>query len=73
MGNDAAYKVVSIGTVKVKMYDGIICTFGNVRHVLTLKKNLISLGTLNANGYTYSSSGGKLKTCKGYVRGDASE
>jgi len=51
--------------VKVKMYDGIIRTFGNVRHVPALKKNLISLGTLNASGLTYSSSGGKIKICKG--------
>ena len=30
MGNDAACKLVGIGTMKVKMYDGIIHTFGNV-------------------------------------------
>ena len=41
-----------------------IGTFSNVRHVWNLKKNLISLGTLDANGYTYSSSGGKFKICK---------
>ena len=69
MRNDAACKVVGISTMKVKMYDDIIRIFGNVRHVPSLKKNLITLGTLDANGYTYSSSGGKLKICKGYVRG----
>ena len=63
MGNDDTCKV--IGTVKVKMHDNIIRTFGNVQHVPYLKKNLIFLGTLDANGNTYSSSGGKLKICKG--------
>jgi len=65
MGNDDACKVVGIGMVKVKMYDGSIRTFGNVRHVPSPKKNLISLGNLDANSLTYSSSGGKLKIYKG--------
>ena len=30
MGNNAACKVVGFGTVKVKMYDGIIHTFSNM-------------------------------------------
>ncbi|XP_020270598.1 LOW QUALITY PROTEIN: AP-1 complex subunit mu-2-like [Asparagus officinalis] len=67
MGNNVACKVIGIGTVKVKMYDDIICTFGNVRHIPALKKNLISLGTLDASGLTYSSSGGKIKICKGLM------
>jgi len=48
MGNNVACKVVGFGTVKVKMYNDIIRTFGNVRHVPARKKNLISLGTLDA-------------------------
>ena len=65
MGNDAACKIVGIGTLKVKMYNDIIRTFSNVRHVLSLKKNFISLGTLDANNYTYSSSEGSLKYSRG--------
>ena len=65
MGNDPTCKVVGIETVKVKMYDNIIRTFDNVQHIPSLKMNLISLSTLNANGDTYSSSGGKFKICKG--------
>jgi len=53
--------------VKVKIYDDIIHTFDNVRHVPSLKKKLISLGTLDANGYTYSSGGLKLKICNGSI------
>ena len=45
MGNYVACKVVGIGTMKLKMYDGIIRTFDNVRYAPTLEKNLISLGT----------------------------
>ena len=38
MGNDDACKVIGIGMVKVKMYGDIVLTFGNMRHVPTLKK-----------------------------------
>ncbi|KAL5547991.1 hypothetical protein UlMin_003222 [Ulmus minor] len=48
MGNDASCKVIGIGTVKIKMHDGIVRTLGNVRHILELKKNLISLGTFDS-------------------------
>lgn len=36
-----------------------------LRHVPDIRKNLISLGTLEQNDFTYSSKGGKMKTCKG--------
>ena len=64
MGNNDACKVIVFGVVKVNMYDDIIRTFGNVQHVPALKKNLISLGTLDTSDLTYSSSGGKIKICK---------
>ena len=63
MGNDDTCKVID--TMKIKMYNNIIRTFSNMQHVPSLKKNLIFLGTLDANGYTYSSSEGKIKICKG--------
>lgn len=65
MGNDFVCKAISVGTAKVKMYDGIMHTFDNVQHVLYLKKNLISFGTLDENGITYSSIGGSMKICNG--------
>ena len=40
-------------------------TLIEVRHVLDLKKNLISLSTLDAKGYRYSRKGGVLKVSKG--------
>jgi hypothetical protein len=54
MGNDVAWKIVGIGTIKIRMHDGIVRTLTNVRHMLDLKKNLISLGTLDSLGYKYS-------------------
>ena len=38
MGNDAACKVVGIGTIKIKMFNNVVRTLGEVRHVLEVKK-----------------------------------
>ena len=67
MGNDASCKVTGIGNIKIKMYDGMIRTLGDVRHVPDLRKNLISLGTLDGNGYNYRSEGGIMKVGKGVM------
>ena len=40
-------------------------TLSDVKHVLDLRKNLISLGILDSNGYGYKSKGGVLKVIKG--------
>ncbi|KAK9146344.1 hypothetical protein Sjap_006247 [Stephania japonica] len=43
--NDHALKVIGIGTIMLKMYDGMLVrTIQEVRHVEGLKKNLLSLG-----------------------------
>ena len=39
--------------MKIKMYDGTIKTLSDVRPVPDLKKNLISLGVLDSNGYKF--------------------
>ena len=40
MGNDHALEIAGIGTIKPKMYDGIVHTTQEVRHVKGLKKNM---------------------------------
>ncbi|KAG6388780.1 hypothetical protein SASPL_150216 [Salvia splendens] len=45
--------------------DCIIRTLTNVRHVPDLKRNLVSLGTLDAQGCRFSAEGGVLKITKG--------
>ena len=65
IGNDATCKVVGIGTIKINMFDNVVRTLGEVRHVLEVKKNLISLGTLDSNGYCYKSENGLRKVSKG--------
>lgn len=41
MGNNTACKTVGIGTKKIKLYDEILKTLAEVRHIPDLKKNLI--------------------------------
>ena len=47
------------------MFDGQARTLTNVRHVSDLKKNLLSLGALEARGYKFSSVDGGIKVTKG--------
>ena len=54
MENNTSCKVVGIGTIRIKSHDGIMRTLSNVRHIPDLKKNMISLGTLDAKGYSLS-------------------
>ena len=65
MGNDATCSIIGIGTMKIKIFDGVVRVLSNVRHVPDLRKNLISLGVLDDLGYSYSSKGGIMKITKG--------
>ena len=47
------------------MFDGVVRTLSDVRHVLNLKRNLISLSTLHVKRYKYTSEGGIVKVSKG--------
>ncbi len=50
--------------MKVKMFDGIVKTLGNVRHGSKLGRNLISLDWLDFLGYGYSAIDGLMKITK---------
>ena len=65
MGNRTSCKMVGIGTVKIKMFDGVVRTLTDVRHIPDLRLNLISLGTLDSTGCSISISGGVVKVKKG--------
>ena len=64
MGNDTSCRVVGIGNIRVKMFDGVIRTLCDVRHVPDLRKNIISLGTLDDSGFNYKSANGIMKVSK---------
>ena len=65
MGNNMLCKTIGIGSIKIRMHDNIVRTLPNVPHVPDLKKNLISLGTLNSSGYKFLAEGRVLRVSKG--------
>ncbi|KAK2990878.1 hypothetical protein RJ640_007599 [Escallonia rubra] len=52
------------GTIKIKMFDGIVRTLGDVRYIPDLKKILISLGTVDSINCSISIKGGVMKVSK---------
>ena len=42
--NDNSCKIIGVGTIKIKMFAGVVRTLSYVRHVSDLRRNLISLG-----------------------------
>ncbi|KAG8490262.1 hypothetical protein CXB51_016090 [Gossypium anomalum] len=65
MGNNASCKIADVGTIKVKMFDEVVKTLSDVRHVPELKRNLISLSTFDSKGYRYTAENRVLKISKG--------
>jgi len=50
MRNDSSSRAISIGTVKIRIHDGTIRTLLDVRYILNLRKNIISLSILDLKG-----------------------
>jgi len=65
MGNDTVCKTVGIDSIRMRMFDGQVRTLTNIRHITDLKKNLLSLGALEARGYKFSDAYGGIKVTKG--------
>jgi len=66
-GNDASCKVAGMGNIKIKMFDGVIRILCDVRYILYLRKNLISLDILDRNGFSFKSESGVIKVDKGVM------
>ena len=65
MGNNQQCQVEGIGSVAIRMYDGMVRIFKNVRYVPNLKRNLISLDVLDEEGCCYKGEKGVLKVSRG--------
>ena len=67
MDNNASCNIAGVAIVRIKMFDGIVITLGDVKHDPDLKRNLISLSTLDSKWYKYTGQGGALKHSKGAI------
>ncbi|KAH9770422.1 hypothetical protein KPL71_012370 [Citrus sinensis] len=65
MGNDQPCHTMGIGTIRLKMFDGMIRELKEVRFVPALKKNLIYVGALEAKGYKVTIENGIMKFIHG--------
>ena len=67
MGNDASCKVVGIGNIRTKMFDGFIRTLCDVRHVPDIRNNLILWGALDSGKFSFKSESEIIKVSKGVM------
>ena len=65
MGNDQSCSVIGSGSIRFKLWDGSHRILDNVRLVPKLRRNLISLGMLDANESSYRYENGVLTVMKG--------
>ena len=61
LGNDLACKVAGIGTIDIKMFDGVIRNLEQARYVPKLKRNLISLGMFDQLGCSIKAENGEIQ------------
>lgn len=61
MGNNAKLTSIGIGTVTIRMFDGIVWTLTDVMHVSGLQRNLISLSALDSKGCECTIAGRVVK------------
>ncbi|MBM0273898.1 hypothetical protein JNZ24_10765 [Streptococcus suis] len=67
MGNHNPCTIVSIGDVRISMFDGTVRTVSAVRHVSDLGKSLLSIDKFDEDGYAFSSKDGMMKISKGVM------
>nr|GFB86729.1 zinc finger, CCHC-type [Tanacetum cinerariifolium] len=65
LGDNRECKIIGIDKVRIQLRDGSSFVLHNVRYILELKRNLISMGTLEKGGYTVKLHAGKVKVSNG--------
>lgn len=65
MDSGETCKVLEIGTIKIKMFNGTVHTLRGVKFVLSLMKNLISVNQLYSKYCRMSVKDGVIKICRG--------
>ncbi|GKA76683.1 hypothetical protein Tco_0783144 [Tanacetum coccineum] len=65
LGDGRECRVRGMGKVQVHMRDGSSFVLDNVKYVPELRRNMISLGTLEKKGFTVKMQSGKIKVING--------
>src|SRR4051812_44549841 len=56
--------IVGVGSVKIRTHDGVTRTLSKVKHIPSMARNLISLSTMDVDGYKYAGGHRVLKVSK---------
>ncbi|KAH9752745.1 Integrase catalytic domain-containing protein [Citrus sinensis] len=67
IGNNQPCHTIGIGTIRLKMFDRMVRELKEVRFVPALKKNLISVGALEAKGYKVTIEDDTMKFTHGAI------
>ena len=65
IGNDQTCDILGKGKINLKLHDGTVHFLNEVRYVLDLKRNLISVGLLESKGFKVAMENGTLKVLHG--------
>uniref|UniRef100_A0ACD5ZRV2 Uncharacterized protein n=1 Tax=Avena sativa TaxID=4498 RepID=A0ACD5ZRV2_AVESA len=65
VGNDNPCHIVGVGSVKIRTHYGVTRTLSEVKHIPSMARNLISLSTMDVDGYKYADGHRVLKVSKG--------
>ncbi|GKD07004.1 zinc finger, CCHC-type containing protein, partial [Tanacetum coccineum] len=68
LGDNRTCTIKGTGKVKIQLHDGSSFILEDVRYVPGLRRSLISLGTLEKEGYTVKMQMGRIKVIKGSPR-----
>ena len=67
LGDNKACRFAGIGSIRIKMHDGLGRVLQQVMYVPELKGNLISLGMLDQIGCLFRAENGCMKVSKGFM------
>lgn len=65
LGNNQTCSTISVGSILIRMHDGAVRELTEVRHVSEIRKNLLSVGALEAKGYKVVIEAEILKISRG--------
>ena len=65
MSNDGSAKAISMGDVRLETSNGIVLILKNVKHILDIRMNLISIGKLDDEGFCNTFRDSQWKLTKG--------
>jgi hypothetical protein len=64
VGDHTPCQIEGIGSIQIKTHDGMTRTLTSVKHIPTMARKLISLNTLDSEGYKYRGGNKVLKVSK---------